>query len=56
MTDSLTFKFHNDFVSALAVNNQVSPFCFASGDSEGKVAIWKLGSKNADIPIFVWEN
>lgn len=43
MTDSVTFEFHNDFVSSLAVNPQ-SPFCFASGDTEGKVAVWKLAT------------
>lgn len=46
MTDSLTFEFHNDFVSALSVN-PFSPFCFASGDTEGKVAIWKLATGNS---------
>ena len=56
MTDSKTIKFHNDFVTALDVNNNLSPFCFASGDSEGKVAVWKLGTGNSDAPIFDWDN
>jgi hypothetical protein len=56
MTDSKTIKYHNDFVTALDVNNNLSPFCFASGDSEGKVAVWKLATGNSDAPIFVWDN
>lgn len=55
MTDSLTFEFHNDFVSSLAINPE-SPFCFASGDTEGKVAVWKLGTGQAQSPFFVWES
>lgn len=43
MTDSIKFEFHNDFVSSLSVN-PFSPFCFASSDAEGKVAIWKMGN------------
>lgn len=43
MTDSIQFMFHNDFVSSLSVN-PISPFCFASSDAEGKVAIWKLAN------------
>lgn len=46
MTDSFTFEFHNDFVSALTVNPE-SPFCFASGDTEGKVAVWKIATGSA---------
>lgn len=55
MTDSVTFEFHNDFVSSLAIN-PYSPFCFASGDTEGKVAIWKLGTGNSQNPFFIWES
>ncbi len=56
MTDSMTIRYHNDFVTCLDVNKNLSPFCFASGDSEGKIAIWKLATGNADIPVFVWDN
>ena len=55
MVDSRTIKYHNDFVTSIDVSN-LSPFCFASADADGKIAVWKLCSGNLDIPIFTWEN
>lgn len=55
MTDCLTFTYHNDFVSSLDIN-PYSPFCFASADTEGKVAIWKLSKGHSESPFFIWEN
>jgi WD40 repeat protein len=51
-----TFRYHNDFVTSIDINNTLCPFTFASGDAEGKLAVWKLDSNSLDVPIFEWAN
>ena len=51
-----SFRYHNDFVTNIDVNNSLCPFTFASADAEGKLAVWKLDSNNLDLPIFEWSN
>lgn len=49
-------KYHDDFVTALDVNNNLSPFCFASADAEGKLAVWNYNAGSWNSPIFEWSN
>lgn len=51
-----TLKYHEDFVTALDVNNSLSPFCFASADAEGKLAVWNFNAGSWNTPIFEWTN
>ena len=51
-----TIKYHDDFVTALDVNNNLSPFCFASADAEGKLAVWNYNAGNWSAPVFEWNN
>lgn len=51
-----TIKYHDDFVTALDVNNGLSPFCFATGDAEGQLAVWNFVGANVDSPVFEWKN
>lgn len=54
--DIQTIKYHDDFVTALDVNNNLSPFCFASADAEGKLAVWNYNAGSWNSPIFEWNN
>lgn len=51
-----TIKYHDDFVTALDVNNNLSPFCFASADAEGKLAVWNYNAGSWSAPIFEWNS
>ena len=51
-----TFRYHNDFVTDIAVNRSVCPFTFASADSEGRLAVWRLDSPSLELPVFEWTN
>jgi hypothetical protein len=47
-------NYHNDFVTALDVNNQLCPFTYASGDVEGKLAVWKVDQNYTTQPVIEW--
>lgn len=55
-TEAFSSTFHNDFVSALDVNNQLCPFTYASGDVEGKLAVWKIDQSHVNQPVCEWSN
>ena len=47
-------NYHSDFVTCLDVNNQLCPFTMASGDAEGRLAVWKIEQNYTTQPAVEW--